>query len=85
MSLAVAISIALVVGEENVKVFADPFFARILLSFGRELAEVDLQLVLLTLHTPRDYRMVARYLRMSLASRPPRTAPSPLASWPRWY
>ena len=56
-------SIALVVGEENVKVFADPFFARILLSFGRELAEVDLQLVLLTLHTPRDYHMVARYLR----------------------
>jgi DNA-binding LacI/PurR family transcriptional regulator len=56
-------SIALVVGEENVRVFADPFFARILSSFGRELAEVDLQLVLLTLHTPRDYRMVARYLR----------------------
>ncbi len=56
-------SIALVVGEESVKVFADPFFARILLSFGRELAEVDLQLVLLTLHTPRDYHMVARYLR----------------------
>jgi DNA-binding LacI/PurR family transcriptional regulator len=56
-------SIALVVGEENVKVFADPFFARILLSFGRELAESDLQLVLLTLQTSRDYRMVARYLR----------------------
>jgi DNA-binding LacI/PurR family transcriptional regulator len=56
-------SIALVVGEENVKVFADPFFAQILLSFGRELAEVDLQLVLLTLQTSRDYRMVARYLR----------------------
>src|SRR6185437_1667247 len=46
-------SIALVVGEENVKVFADPFFARILLSFGRELAEADLQLVLLTLQTSR--------------------------------
>ncbi len=29
--------------------------------------------------------VVARYLRMSLATRPPRTAPSPLASWPRWY
>ena len=29
--------------------------------------------------------VVASYLRMSLASRPPRTAPSPLASWPRWY
>jgi hypothetical protein len=28
---------------------------------------------------------VAGYLRASLASRPPRTAPSPLASWPRWY
>lgn len=29
--------------------------------------------------------VVARYLRNSLATRPPRTAPSPLASWPRWY
>jgi len=29
--------------------------------------------------------VVAGYLRSSLASRPPRTAPSPLASWPRWY
>jgi acetyl-CoA carboxylase carboxyltransferase component len=29
--------------------------------------------------------VVARYLKNSLATRPPRTAPSPLASWPRWY
>ncbi|HTX29301.1 MAG TPA: carboxyl transferase domain-containing protein [Streptosporangiaceae bacterium] len=29
--------------------------------------------------------VVARYLRMALASRPPRAAPSPLASWPCWY
>ena len=29
--------------------------------------------------------VVARYLQTSLATRPPRTAPSPLASWPRWY
>jgi acetyl-CoA carboxylase carboxyltransferase component len=29
--------------------------------------------------------VVGRYLRTSLAERPPRTAPSPLASWPRWY
>ena len=36
-------SIALVVGEENVKFFADPFFARILLSFSKELAEADFQ------------------------------------------
>ena len=29
--------------------------------------------------------VVARYLQSSLAERPPRTAPSQLASWPRWY
>jgi acetyl-CoA carboxylase carboxyltransferase component len=29
--------------------------------------------------------VVARYLRTALAERPPRTTPSPLASWPRWY
>jgi methylmalonyl-CoA decarboxylase subunit alpha len=29
--------------------------------------------------------IVARYLQTALATRPPRTAPSPLASWPRWY
>ena len=29
--------------------------------------------------------VVARYLQTSLAERPPRTAPSQLASWPRWY
>jgi methylmalonyl-CoA decarboxylase subunit alpha len=29
--------------------------------------------------------VVARYLHTALAERPPRTAPSPLASWPRWY
>ncbi len=30
-------------------------------------------------------RIVARHLRSALAERPPRTTPSPLASWPRWY
>jgi acetyl-CoA carboxylase carboxyltransferase component len=30
-------------------------------------------------------RRVARHLRSALAERPPRTTPSPLASWPRWY
>jgi acetyl-CoA carboxylase carboxyltransferase component len=29
--------------------------------------------------------VVARYLHTALAERPPRTTPSPLASWPRWY
>ncbi|MDQ2812728.1 MAG: LacI family transcriptional regulator [Actinomycetota bacterium] len=56
-------SIALVVCEENLKVFADPFFARMLWSVSKALASADLQLVLLTLHSPRDYQTVSRYLR----------------------
>ncbi|MGH3281378.1 MAG: LacI family DNA-binding transcriptional regulator [Trebonia sp.] len=55
-------SIALVAGEENVRVFSDPFFTRILRGVSEELASADLQLVLLTLHTPCDYRTVPRYL-----------------------
>ena len=56
-------SIALVVGEENVRVFADPFFARILWGVSKELGSADVQLVLLTLYSPRDYHTVSRYLR----------------------
>src|SRR5487761_793123 len=56
-------SIALVVGEENVKVFADPFFARMLWSVSKAVAAADLQLLLLTLHASRDYRTASRYLR----------------------
>jgi DNA-binding LacI/PurR family transcriptional regulator len=56
-------SIALVVCEENVKVFADPFFSRMLWAVGEALASADLQLVLLTLHSPKDHRTVSRYLR----------------------
>jgi DNA-binding LacI/PurR family transcriptional regulator len=56
-------SIALVMGEETVKVFAEPFFARMLRSVSRELSSVDSQLVMLTLHSPRDYHTVSRYLR----------------------
>lgn len=56
-------SIALVMGEETVKVFADPFFGRILRSVSKALSAADLQLVMLTLHSPRDYRTVSRYLR----------------------
>jgi DNA-binding LacI/PurR family transcriptional regulator len=56
-------SIAFVVCEENVKVFADPFFARMLWSVSKELVSADLQLVLLTLHSPRDCHTVSRYLR----------------------
>src|SRR5258707_8976722 len=56
-------SVALVMGEETIKVFADPFFARMLRSVSRELSLVDSQLVLLTLHSPRDHHTVSRYLR----------------------
>ena len=56
-------SIALVMGEETVKVFADPFFARVLRSVSKALSTADLQLVMLTLHSPRDYQTVSRYLR----------------------
>jgi DNA-binding LacI/PurR family transcriptional regulator len=56
-------SIALAVCEENVKVFADPFFARMLWAVGKALASADLQLVLLTLHSSQDYHTVSRYLR----------------------
>ena len=56
-------SIALVVCEDNVKVFADPFFARVLWAVGKALASADLQLVLLTLHSSQDYHTVSRYLR----------------------
>lgn len=56
-------SIALVMGEETVKVFADPFFARLLRSVSKALSSADVQLVMLTLHSPRDYHTVSRYLR----------------------
>jgi len=56
-------SIALVFCEENVKLFTDPFFARMLWGLSKALASADLQLILLTLHTPHDYHTVSRYLR----------------------
>src|SRR5215469_15575000 len=56
-------SIALVVMEETIKVFADPFFARVLRSVSKALSAADLQLVMLTLHSPREYHTVSRYLR----------------------
>jgi DNA-binding LacI/PurR family transcriptional regulator len=56
-------SIALVFCEEYVKVFADPYFARMLWSLSKALASADLQLILITLHSPHDYHTVSRYLR----------------------
>jgi DNA-binding LacI/PurR family transcriptional regulator len=56
-------AVALVVGEETIRVFADPFFARMLRSVSEELSSADSQLVVLTLHSPREYQAVSRYLR----------------------
>jgi len=50
-------------GEETVRVFTDPFFARMLRSVSKALSSADVQLVMLTLHSPRDYHTVSRYLR----------------------
>lgn len=55
-------SIALVIAEDNAKVFGDPFFARVLKAVSKTLASADVQLVMLTLHSPQDHRMIARYL-----------------------
>jgi DNA-binding LacI/PurR family transcriptional regulator len=52
-----------VMGEEPLKVFADPFFGLMLRSVSKALASADIQLVMITLHSPRDFRTVSRYLR----------------------
>jgi DNA-binding LacI/PurR family transcriptional regulator len=49
--------------EEAVKALADPFFERMVRSLSKALASADLQLILLTLHSPREYYTVSRYLR----------------------
>jgi DNA-binding LacI/PurR family transcriptional regulator len=56
-------AVALVVGEEPIRVFADPFFARMLRSVSQELSSADSQLVVLTLNSNREYEAVSRYLR----------------------
>lgn len=56
-------SVALVVCEEVLRLFADPFFARISAGAGKELTEAGLQLVLLTVPATENYQApVVRYL-----------------------
>src|SRR5689334_9235547 len=56
-------SIALVVCEEVLRLFTDPYFPRIAAGVGRELAAVGLQLVLLTVPATENYQApVLRYL-----------------------
>jgi DNA-binding LacI/PurR family transcriptional regulator len=52
-------SIALVVCEEGPKLFADPFFARVLWGASRELGQAGMQVVLLMVRSAQDLR----YLR----------------------
>lgn len=56
-------SIGLVVCEESIRMFTDPFFSRVLWGTSQALAPHDLQLVLLTVSSPRDCRRISRYLR----------------------
>jgi DNA-binding LacI/PurR family transcriptional regulator len=56
-------AIALVFCEEAAKTFVDPFFARMLWKLSKTLVSADQQLILLTLHSPREYYTVSRYLQ----------------------
>jgi DNA-binding LacI/PurR family transcriptional regulator len=56
-------ALALVICEETARAFADPYFAQLLRSITAELAPTGFQLVVLTVHVPRDYRTAVRYLR----------------------
>ena len=56
-------SVALVVCEEVLRLFADPYFARISAGAGKELTAAGLQLVLLTVPATENYQApVVRYL-----------------------
>jgi DNA-binding LacI/PurR family transcriptional regulator len=55
-------SIALVIGEPAGRLFAEPFFARLLRGIGAALSERDLQLVLLMPQTSEEEDRAGRYL-----------------------
>lgn len=56
-------SIALVVCEDNLRMFSDPFFARLMHGVSAALTVTDVQLVLLSVHSTHECRRCARYLR----------------------
>ena len=56
-------SIALVVFEDSLRMFSDPFFARLMRGVGGALAAADVQPVLLSVHSTPECRRCARYLR----------------------
>jgi DNA-binding LacI/PurR family transcriptional regulator len=52
-------SIAFVVCEEGLRLFADPYFARVVFGASRELTAAGMQLVLLTVPSTEDYQTSA--------------------------
>jgi DNA-binding LacI/PurR family transcriptional regulator len=56
-------SIALVVFEDSLRMFTDPFFARLMRGVSGALATADVQLVLVSVHSAAECRRCARYLR----------------------
>ncbi|HWG27621.1 LacI family DNA-binding transcriptional regulator [Actinospica sp.] len=56
-------SIALVVFEDSLRMFTDPFFARLMHGVGGALAVADVQLVLLSVRSAAECRRSARFLR----------------------
>jgi DNA-binding LacI/PurR family transcriptional regulator len=60
-------SIAAVVWDDGVRLFADSFFARVLRGAGQALRHDEIQLVLLLVRDPADYPSVERYLSRGLA------------------
>lgn len=55
-------SIGVVVLEESVRLFGDPFFGHLLVGISDGLADRDVQLVLLMAHSDREEARVERYL-----------------------
>lgn len=60
-------SIAAVVCEDSVRLFADSFFSRLLLGAGQGLPADEIQLALLVVRSPADHPAVERYLSRGLA------------------
>lgn len=55
-------SIGVVILEESVRLFGDPFFGHLLVGISAGLADLDVQLVLLMAHAEREQARVERYL-----------------------
>ncbi|MDX3234943.1 LacI family DNA-binding transcriptional regulator [Streptomyces sp. ME03-5709C] len=55
-------AIALVIPEEESRLFAEPYFSDIIRGVGGELADTDMQLLLTLLRSPRERQRFAQYL-----------------------